>query len=88
MVYISVIGLGYLGATQAIILAKLGHKVVGVDTDKAKVSSLNSGQLPFFEPGLGELLVVARLAHCFWRLERLHAAAPREPRHATSLYLL
>jgi UDPglucose 6-dehydrogenase len=56
MVYISVIGLGYLGATQAIILAKLGHNVVGVDTDKAKVASLNSGQLPFFEPGLGELL--------------------------------
>jgi UDPglucose 6-dehydrogenase len=53
---ISVIGLGYLGATQAIILAKLGHNVVGVDTDTAKVASLKSGNLPFYEPGLGELL--------------------------------
>ncbi len=52
----SVIGLGYLGATQAIILAKQGHSVVGVDTDSARVKSLAAGNLPFFEPGLSELL--------------------------------
>ena len=50
------IGLGYLGATQAIILAKQGHSVIGIDTDSAKVQSLASGDLPFFEPGLSELL--------------------------------
>jgi UDPglucose 6-dehydrogenase len=52
----SVVGLGYLGATQAIILAKQGHSVIGVDTDSAKVLSLAAGKLPFFEPGLSELL--------------------------------
>ena len=52
----SVVGLGYLGATQAIILAKQGHSVIGVDTDSAKVESLAAGKLPFFEPGLSELL--------------------------------
>ena len=50
------IGLGYLGATQAIILAKQGHSVIGIDTDPARVQSLASGDLPFFEPGLRELL--------------------------------
>jgi UDPglucose 6-dehydrogenase len=52
----SVVGLGYLGATQAIILAKQGHYVIGIDTDSAKVQSLAAGKLPFFEPGLSELL--------------------------------
>jgi UDPglucose 6-dehydrogenase len=52
----SVVGLGYLGATQAIILAKQGHSVIGVDNDSAKVESLASGKLPFFEPGLSDLL--------------------------------
>ena len=53
----SVIGLGYLGATQAIVLAKLGHKVLGIDLDSKKVVSLNRGELPFFEPGLQDLLI-------------------------------
>jgi UDPglucose 6-dehydrogenase len=51
-----VVGLGYLGATQAIILAKQGHSVIGIDTDPSRVQSLASGNLPFFEPGLSELL--------------------------------
>jgi UDPglucose 6-dehydrogenase len=51
-----VVGLGYLGATQAVILAKQGHSVIGVDSDSAKVESLASGKLPFFEPGLSDLL--------------------------------
>jgi UDPglucose 6-dehydrogenase len=37
-------------------MAKLGHDVVGIDVDDAKVASLNAGQAPFFEPGLPELL--------------------------------
>ena len=52
----SVIGLGYLGVTQAAVLASLGHRVVGVDPDEDKVKQLNSGNVPFFEPGLDELL--------------------------------
>ncbi|KHL02927.1 UDP-glucose dehydrogenase family protein [Sinomonas humi] len=53
---ISVIGTGYLGATHAACLAELGHDVVGLDTDPLKIESLAAGELPFFEPGLAELL--------------------------------
>ncbi|MGN6741892.1 MAG: UDP-glucose dehydrogenase family protein [Amnibacterium sp.] len=53
---ISVIGCGYLGAVHAASLAELGHDVVGVDVDAAKVRDLAAGQAPFFEPGLGEIL--------------------------------
>jgi len=53
---ISVIGCGYLGAVHAASMAKLGHEVVGVDVDQAKVDSLSAGTAPFFEPGLPELL--------------------------------
>ena len=53
---ISVIGCGYLGAVHASALAKLGHDVVGIDIDQAKVDLLSTGQAPFYEPGLPELL--------------------------------
>ncbi|BDZ53730.1 UDP-glucose dehydrogenase family protein [Agromyces marinus] len=53
---ISVIGCGYLGAVHASAMAKLGHDVVGIDTDAEKVAKLGSGVAPFFEPGLPELL--------------------------------
>lgn len=50
------IGTGYLGATYAICYAELGYEVLGFDTDHAKVDLLSAGQLPFHEPGLGDLL--------------------------------
>ncbi|GAA4753112.1 UDP-glucose/GDP-mannose dehydrogenase family protein [Amnibacterium soli] len=53
---ISVIGCGYLGAVHAASMAELGHEVVGVDVDPAKVSALSAGEAPFFEPGLPEIL--------------------------------
>lgn len=53
---ISVIGCGYLGAVHAACMAELGHEVVGVDVDPAKVELLSAGSAPFFEPGLPELL--------------------------------
>lgn len=53
---ISVIGCGYLGAVHAATLASLGHTVVGIDVDAAKVEHLAGGAAPFFEPGLDELL--------------------------------
>ncbi|MEU1972022.1 UDP-glucose/GDP-mannose dehydrogenase family protein [Microbacterium sp. NPDC019599] len=55
--HLTVVGLGYLGATHAICMAKLGHRVVGVDVDADKVDALRRGILPFHEPGLQELLV-------------------------------
>ena len=53
---LSVIGTGYLGATHAAAMAEIGHEVVGIDVDPAKVASLNAGVVPFHEPGLPELL--------------------------------
>ncbi|WP_375000322.1 UDP-glucose dehydrogenase family protein [Aeromicrobium sp. CTD01-1L150] len=52
----SVIGCGYLGAVHAAAMASLGHEVVGIDVDPAKIEALAAGQAPFFEPGLPELL--------------------------------
>jgi UDPglucose 6-dehydrogenase len=53
---LSVIGCGYLGATHAACMSSLGFEVVGIDTDQAKVDLLQSGKLPFYEPGLDTLL--------------------------------
>ena len=53
---LTVIGTGYLGATHAVCMASLGYEVMGVDVDAAKIEKLASGQVPFFEPGLPELL--------------------------------
>jgi UDPglucose 6-dehydrogenase len=52
----SVIGTGYLGATHAACMAELGFDVIGVDVDPAKVEILQSGHVPFYEPGLDEVL--------------------------------
>jgi UDPglucose 6-dehydrogenase len=53
---LSVIGTGYLGATHAACMAELGFEVIGVDVDPAKVELLRSGRVPFYEPGLDEVL--------------------------------
>src|SRR6201991_3027616 len=52
----AVMGTGYLGATHAACMADLGHEVLGVDIDPAKVAKLEAGEVPFFEPGLAEVL--------------------------------
>src|SRR3954469_3047160 len=53
---LTVIGTGYLGATHAACMAELGFEVLGLDVDPAKIEKLAAGEVPFFEPGLGELL--------------------------------
>jgi UDPglucose 6-dehydrogenase len=53
---IGVIGLGYVGLVTAAVLADQGHIVIGVDIDESRVNGLNCGRLPFFEPGLRELI--------------------------------
>ncbi|MGC5257127.1 UDP-glucose dehydrogenase family protein [Gordonia sp. DT218] len=53
---LTVIGCGYLGATHAACMAELGHDVLGVDVDADKVARLQAGDVPFFEPGLGDVL--------------------------------
>ena len=53
---VSVIGTGYLGATHAACMSAMGFDVIGVDIDATKIELLSRGKVPFYEPGLEELL--------------------------------
>lgn len=53
---ITVIGTGFVGVVTAGVFAELGHQVYGLDIDQNKITSLNQGELPFFEPELKELI--------------------------------
>jgi UDPglucose 6-dehydrogenase len=53
---IAVIGTGYLGLTHAVFMAELGHDVLAIDVDQAKIELAAAGEVPFFKPGLEELL--------------------------------
>lgn len=56
---VSVFGLGYVGAVSCACLPELGHEVVGVDTNPAKVQMINAGQSPVVEEGIEELIAAA-----------------------------
>ena len=53
---ICVIGLGYVGTVVAGCLARLGHQVVGVDTQQSKVDLLNAGKAPIVEKDIDALI--------------------------------
>ena len=53
---ISVIGTGYLGTVHAAGMADIGHEVLGIDIDRAKVEALIGCRAPFHEPGLDDIL--------------------------------
>jgi len=53
---IAVIGSGHVGTVTAACFAELGHEVVAVDIDEALVARMSAGDIPFLEPGLGELV--------------------------------
>ncbi|OHD26358.1 MAG: UDP-glucose 6-dehydrogenase [Spirochaetes bacterium GWB1_59_5] len=53
---ICVVGTGYVGLIAAVGLADFGNTVVGVDIDEAKISALNAGTVPIYEPGVEEYL--------------------------------
>ena len=53
---IAVVGTGYVGLTTGACFAELGNGVVCVDIDAAKIARLRRGEVPFFEPGLGEMV--------------------------------
>ncbi len=53
---ISIIGTGYVGAVTGTCLAELGHQIIFVGRDTKKLSLINSGKSPIYEPGLDQLL--------------------------------
>ena len=53
---VSVVGCGYLGAVLAAVLAEQGNQVIGLDIDDARISQLNAGIAPFYEPEFESVL--------------------------------
>jgi UDPglucose 6-dehydrogenase len=56
---VTVIGTGYVGTVTGACLAYLGHHVVCVDTDAAKIARLRRGESPIYEPHLEPMLALA-----------------------------
>jgi UDPglucose 6-dehydrogenase len=54
---ITIIGTGFVGVVSAAVYASFGHQVIGLDIDPNKIEKLKQGIVPFYEPGLSELLV-------------------------------
>ena len=53
---IGIIGMGYVGLPLALTFLKKGFEVFGFDVDEKKVAVLKNGNVPFYEPGLEELV--------------------------------
>ena len=53
---IAIIGSGYVGLVSGACLADFGHNVICVDKDAEKISALDRGECPIFEPGLADLI--------------------------------
>jgi UDPglucose 6-dehydrogenase len=53
---IAVVGTGYVGLTTAACFADLGNEVHGLDIDEDRIETLSGAEMPFYEPGLGELV--------------------------------
>ncbi|NCO12515.1 MAG: UDP-glucose 6-dehydrogenase [Candidatus Pacebacteria bacterium CG_4_10_14_3_um_filter_34_15] len=57
---ITIIGTGFVGVVSAAVYASFGNEVVGLDIDQEKINSLRDSKVPFYEPGLEELLVTTQ----------------------------
>jgi UDPglucose 6-dehydrogenase len=53
---VTIFGSGYVGLVTGVCLAEVGNRVLCIDVDPAKIALLNSGGVPIYEPGLGDLI--------------------------------
>ena len=53
---VTMIGTGYVGLVTGTCFADLGHTVICLDVDEAKITRLNQGEVPIYEPGLADLI--------------------------------
>lgn len=53
---VTVVGLGFVGLTTALGFAEYGNKVYGIEFDSERMATIKEGKLPFFEPGLDDVL--------------------------------
>jgi UDPglucose 6-dehydrogenase len=81
-VKVAVVGMGHVGLPTALGLASLGWHVLGADSSLPLIELLKKGSVPFYEPGLDELLV-RQLGRRFFPADDLNAAI----RDATILFL-
>lgn len=71
---ISIFGLGYVGSVTAACLVSQGHRVVGVDSNRSKVETLDAGRSPILEPQLDELIIQGKNAGLLTATTDVHRA--------------
>ena len=80
---VTIFGTGYVGLVTGTCLADVGHDVICVDIDVAKIEGLNAGRVPIYEPGLEPMV---RANHAAGRL-RFTVDAPDAIEHAEIIFI-
>ena len=80
---VAIVGVGYVGLVVGACLAESGNDVVCIDKDAAKIRTLRRGKMPFYEPGLEELVRRNRLE----RRLTFSATLPKAVRDASVIFI-